>query len=305
MIKMKKIIFLIFFTMTLFSCQDTRSRKTQNKEQYPPQKLFEGEQLEAAQSIFNQDNKRLENILENNSQIINQLSNEKGYTLLMYASIIENIDAMKLLLDKGADPNLVVPNEGLGLPLSHAVGTNNYEMAKLLFQYKANPNPAVGRSPLCVAMLLGNKKTERKMIDFLLENGADINHTSYLGDNIMQEAASSDLETAFYFLEKGGSPKIKGTELSPMAEYIQYQEKRSTSAKNAKNAVYFEKLSEMKNLLQDKYGIKFPIVKDTLAEARLRIQLYENLNDKDKKSVNFNKNYGENRYIEDKNMLMK
>lgn len=289
--------------MTLFSCQDTRSRKTQNKEQYPPQKLFEGIQLEAAQKIFDQDHSGLETALENNPQIINQLSNGKGYTLLMYASIIENIDAMKLLLEKGADPNLVVPNEGLGLPLIHAVGTNNYEMAKLLFQYKANPNPAVGRSPLCVAMLLGNKETERKMIDFLLENRADINHVSYLGDNIMKEATSSNLETAFYFLEKGGSPKIKGTELSPMAEYIQYQDKRSKSVKNTKNAIYFERLSELKNLLQDKYGIKFPVEKNEREEAKLRMELYEKLNVQDKKSVNFNKNYGENRYLEDQNLL--
>ncbi|MFL9834247.1 ankyrin repeat domain-containing protein [Chryseobacterium terrae] len=300
---MKKIIFLIFFTMTLFSCQDTRSRKTQNKEQYPPQKLFEGTQLQAAQKIFDEDNSGLESALKDDPQIINQLSTTKGYTLLMYASIVENLPAMEILLKNGADPNLVVSNEGLGLPLSHAVALNNYEMAKLLFKYKANPNPELGNSPLCSAMFLGNEQTERKMIDFLLKNGADINHISYLGENIMEAAARNDFETAEYFLEKGGNPKIKGTELSPMAKYIEHEKKEQAKNQNPKATVYRENLSKISKVLQDKYNITFPIKDDPKEEAKLRIDLYEKLSEKDKKSVNFNKNYGENRYKEDQKIL--
>lgn len=299
---MKKLIFLIFFSMTLFSCQDARSRKEQNREQYPPQKLFEGAQLEAAQKIFNKDNAGLENILSKNPEIIDQLSSIKGYTLLMYASIIENLDAMTILLDKGADPNIIIPRRYM-TPLSHAVGTNNYEMAKLLFKFKANPNPSVGNSPLCSAMMLGEKSTERKMIDFLLENGARINHISYLGDNIMEAAARSNFETAEYFLEKGGNPKIEGTDLSPMAEYIESEDQRRKSAQNSRNTAYFEKLLKIKNQLTEKYNITFPVKKDPKAEAQLYVNLYENLSEKDKKTVNFNKNYGEKRYNEDKLLL--
>lgn len=289
--------------MTLFSCQDTRSRKTQNKEQYPPQKLFEGKQLQAAQKIFDEDNSGLESALKDNPQIINQLSDTKGYTLLMYASIVENLPAMEILLKNGADPNLVVPNEGLGLPLSHAVALNNYEMAKLLFKYKANPNPELGNNPLCSAMFLGNKQTERKMIDFLLEHGADINHTSYLGENIMEAAARNDFETAEYFLEKGANPKIKGTELSPMAKYIEHEKKDQAKNQNPKAVVYRENLSKISKVLEDKYHITFPVKEDPKAEAKLRMDLYEKLSEKDKKSVNFNKNYGENRYKEDQKLL--
>ncbi|MGO4708207.1 ankyrin repeat domain-containing protein [Chryseobacterium sp. 2TAF14] len=303
---MKKIIFLIFFTMTLFSCQDTRSRKTQNKEQYPPQKLFEGEQLQAAQKIFDEDNSGLENILKENPKTINQLSEAKGYgyTLLMYASIVENLPAMEILLKNGADPNIIIPRRYM-TPLSHAVGTNNYEMAKLLFKYKANPNPAVGNSPLCAAMSLGNEQTEKKMIDFLLENGADINHTSYLGHNIMEESARnlSQFRIALYLLEKGGNPKIKGTELSPMAKYIEYEKKKTAEYKNPKAAVYDENLSKVYQMLQEKYHITFPVKDDLKAEAKLRMDLYEKLSEKDKISINFNKNYGENRYKEDQKLL--
>ncbi|AZA75986.1 Ankyrin repeat-containing protein [Chryseobacterium indoltheticum] len=292
--------------MTLFSCQDTRSRKTQNKEQYPPQKLFEGKQLEAAQKIFDEDNSGLESVLKDDPQIINQLSDNKGYTLLMYASVVENLPAMEILLKNGADPNIVVPNEGLGLPLSHAVALNNYKMAKLLFKYKANPNPELGNSPLCNAMSLGNEQIEKKMIDFLLDNGADINHISYLGHNIMEEAARnlSQFRIALYLLEKGGNPKIKGTELSPMAKYIEYEKKKTSENKNPKAVDYYENLLKVSTILQEKYHITFPVKDDPKAEAKLRIELYEKLSEKDKKSVNFNKNYGENRYKEDQKLLL-
>lgn len=219
----------------------------------------------------------------------------------MYSSILENLDAMDILLKNGADPNLIIPYH-YDTPFSHAVATNNYQMAKLLFRYQANPNPVIGNSPLCDAILLGTASTERKMIDFLLENGADFNN-AYLGNNIMEAAARSDLATALYFLVKGGNPIIKDTGLSPMALYIDHDEKKQAKNQNAKNASYFEKISIIKNLLQERYGIKFPVVKDSKEEVKRRMILYEQLSDKDKKTVNFNKNYGENRYKEDQKLL--
>ncbi|REC41991.1 ankyrin repeat domain-containing protein, partial [Chryseobacterium pennipullorum] len=55
--------------------------------------------------------------------------------------------------------------------------------------------------------------------------------------------------------------------------------------------------------------VQFPYKKDLIEEAKLRIKLYENLSPKDKISINFNKNYGENLYLEDhkrvKGMMLK
>lgn len=79
----------------------------------------------------------------------------------MYSSILENLDAMDILLKNGADPNLIIPYH-YDTPLSNAVATNNYQMAKLLFRYQANPNPVIGRSLLCDAMLLGTELVQRE-----------------------------------------------------------------------------------------------------------------------------------------------
>jgi ankyrin repeat protein len=132
---MKEIIVLICFTMTLFSCQYNRSRKTQHKEQYPPQKLFEGVPLQAAQKIFDEDQLGLESNLKSEPAIINQLSNIKGYTLLIYCSILENLDAMDILLKNRLDFNLIIPYHD-DTPLSNAVATNNYQMASFYLDIK-------------------------------------------------------------------------------------------------------------------------------------------------------------------------
>ncbi|WP_228451610.1 ankyrin repeat domain-containing protein [Chryseobacterium rhizoplanae] len=302
---MKPFILIILSIMTLFSCSDfnLRSRKNENRNQYPPSRMFTGDALSAAQKMFDGDLKGMEELIKEKNIDINKLQENTGYTLLMYASIIEDLKAMEKLLELGADPNIIVPHEGLESPLNHAVALSNYEMLQLLFKYKANPNPALGNSPLSDAMTLGgDESTEKKMIDYLLQNGADINNVSYNGSNIMESAARDDLDMAEYFLAKGGLPKIKGTNLCPIADYIQYKEKQKND-RNLPDSPYYEKLFRIKKQLVEKYNVLFPYKKDTLEEAKLRIKQYESLNPKDKLSVNFKKNYGENLYQEDVNRV--
>ncbi|MGN7757970.1 ankyrin repeat domain-containing protein [Chryseobacterium sp. 22532] len=297
---MKAIILILLSIMTLNNCSDSvlRSRKNVNRRNLPPGKLFEGPQLKAAQSIFDENNVELTNVIKAHPEIINQLSDKEednGYTLLHYAALLENMKAMESLLQNGADPNIIMPQ---GLPVKHAVALNDYNMLDLLLKYHATLNPAVGVNPLSDAMVLGDENVERKMINYLLEHGADINHVSYNGGNIMEDATRDDLDLASYFLEKGGQPVIAGTNLSPMANYIQYKEKQKNE-RSLPDSPYYQKLFVLKKQLTEKYNVQFPYQKDTIEEAKLRIKLYENLSPKDKISVNFKKNYGENRYQED------
>nr|WP_295874313.1 ankyrin repeat domain-containing protein [uncultured Chitinophaga sp.] len=287
--------------MTFLSCSDfsSRSRKKVNRSEYPPAKMFSGDQLTVAQKMFDGDLKGMEQVIKTQQLDLDKLAEKTGYTLLMYASLIEDLHAMKKLLELGADPNIVSPYKGYDTPLEHAVALNHYDMLQLLFSYKANPNPAIGDSPLCNAMMLGGfEHTERKMIDYLLSQGADINHISYGGSNIMEAAIRDDLELAAYFLEKGGNPVIAGTGLCPMAGYIEYKEKQKKD-RHLPASPYYEKLAAIRKILVDKFQVQFPVKKDTIAEAALRIRLYEKLSPRDKVSVNFNNNYGETLYKAD------
>ena len=288
--------------LSFISCTDsTRSRKIENREKYPPKSLFKNIQLQAAQEMYDGNLNAFSKTIQKNSQIVNEMSPIKGYTLLMYAAIIEDLEAMKILLENGADPDIIIPHLSSS-PLNHAVGTNNYKMLNLLIAHNVNMNPAVGRSPLQTAMFLGSEKTERAMIDFLLSHGANINHHPYLGDNILEVAVRNNLDTAIYFLNKGGNPRIEGTTLIPMATYIDWKEVQYQRRKNP-NTEYFQKLMRVKSMLQNQYKITFPVKKDLKEEAKLRVRLYENLSEKDKRSVNFNKNYGENRYRADLGLM--
>ncbi|AEK24151.1 Conserved hypothetical protein [Capnocytophaga canimorsus Cc5] len=260
--------------------------------------MFRGEALSAAQKMFDGDIAGMEQEIKQKNINLDQLDPEKGYTLLMYATIIEDIKAMRKLLELGADPNIIIP-AGDDTPLKHAVALNNYKMLNLLFEYNADPNPKVGNSPLVTALsLAGFEYVEKNMVDYLLAHGADINNIALSGHNIMQEVTLDDLDMALYFLEKGGQPIIEGTNLSPMAGFIQSEE-NWLKKNNKSETEYFKKLLSLKQLLIEKYGVQFPYQKDTIQEAKLRIKLYEALSPQDKISINFRYNYGENSYQED------
>ncbi|MFJ1329916.1 ankyrin repeat domain-containing protein [Capnocytophaga canimorsus] len=292
------VIFLILLGLIYSSDLGFRSRKYANRAQNPPAKVFSGEALSAAQKMFDGDIAGMEQEIKQKNVNLDQLDPEKGYTLLMYATIIEDMKAMRRLLELGADPNIIIP-AGDNTPLKYAVALNNYKMLDLLFEFKADPNPKVGNSPLVTALsLAGFKYVEKNMVDYLLAHGADINNISLSGHNIMQEVTLDNLDMALYFLEKGGQPIIEGTNLSPMASYIQSEEKW-LKKNNKSETEYSKKLLSLKQLLIDKYGVQFPYQKDTIQEAKLRIKLYEALSPQDKISINFKYNYGENSYQED------
>lgn len=59
-------------------------------------------------------------------------------TYLNCATEYNNLRATKLLLEQGADPNVITGN--LTCPLSNAVGNNNREMVELLLVHGANVN---------------------------------------------------------------------------------------------------------------------------------------------------------------------
>jgi ankyrin repeat protein len=120
---------------------------------------------------------------------------------LHYAAIYGSVDAVRILLEAGADPN--ARNQQQATPLLYAAW--NFAKTQLLIDKGAQVNVAAnnGITPLMVATsALGNTGSVR----YLLEHGADAKATDMLGEDALIRAGwMSDPEAVRLLLAKGAS----------------------------------------------------------------------------------------------------
>jgi hypothetical protein len=100
---------------------------------------------------------------------LNQLD-EYGFTPLIEAAIVDNIEISKLLLEKGANPNQ--PDVIGGTALHWAAENNNLELCKLLLEHRADPNAynLSGQAVLVMPML----RHQDELKQLLINAGADL-----------------------------------------------------------------------------------------------------------------------------------
>lgn len=97
------------------------------------------------------------------------IRDSNGNSLLMLASYNGHLDASKLLLEHGADPELA--NSRQQTPLSGAAFKGLADISQLLINHGADVNAATpdGKTPLMFAAMFNQKD----IVDLLLNNGAD------------------------------------------------------------------------------------------------------------------------------------
>jgi ankyrin repeat protein len=125
----------------------------------------------------------------------------QGRTVLIWAAYKNNTEAVKTLLDKGADVNKVDDDKRTALML--AVDNNNLKMVQDLLENGADVNiqDKNGSKPMEVAVI----KNYLKMVQVLLDNsGVNINEVYILGNTALMLAVdNNNLEIVNALLDKG------------------------------------------------------------------------------------------------------
>lgn len=118
---------------------------------------------------------------------------------MIYATVVDNVDAVELLLESGANVNAKTPQNQTAL--HYACQKGFAKIAESLLLYRAEINvrdSALHQTPLHNAVLFAGGSLE--LVQLLVERGADVNATSKNGWTPLHRAASKGFTNVCEYL---------------------------------------------------------------------------------------------------------
>jgi ankyrin repeat protein len=215
--------YLLLFILLIGCDMKTTNRK------YIPEDYFGGVELPVAHAIYGDDKSELKKTLKQKTVDISKPGKE-GYTFLLYAIKMQKYQMMEILLENGADPNVIsprtlIPEAGKQSKPSYTTciqtvcySTYDIKYLKLLVNYRANINENRDVSPLFRSIM----SREKSKINFLLKNGANVNLIAETGTAPLITAANlSWFDLVEQFLDLGADPFLedKGSSLRKSIQY--------------------------------------------------------------------------------------
>jgi hypothetical protein len=132
------------------------------------------------------------------------IMNDYGVPVLINAIIHKRNEFVKLLLEKGANPNLQITTNKTA-PLHVAVRRINTEIVKLLLEKGADPNIKTHEGYTCLFIIAENKSFNGEIATLLLEKGADPNITNSSGKKAID--ITDNVDFISLLLSYGSTPK--------------------------------------------------------------------------------------------------
>jgi uncharacterized protein len=134
--------------------------------------LAEGPELDVHEAAAVGDVDRLRELLDGRPELASAVATD-GFTALHLAAFFRRPEGVRLLLERGADPNAVAENAMRVTPLHSAAARGDHVAVRLLLAAGADPNARQqgGFVPLHAAVAVG----DRELAEMLLAAGADPN----------------------------------------------------------------------------------------------------------------------------------
>ncbi|WP_140398982.1 hypothetical protein [Halomonas citrativorans] len=179
---------------------------------YTATDFFQGPQLEMAEAIERNDMEALRQGPEQGIDL--HARGDKQITLMWFALLQENTDAIRTLVELGVHPN-ESPVEGGGTPLGQALRKSGTEYLKAMLDGGLSPNDSAGNDgndtgyPLIFSTITSGTLAHIKL---LVERGADIHYRLNNGKGsspLDSSATGTKPEVAIYLLEQGAEPNIR------------------------------------------------------------------------------------------------
>ena len=169
--------------------------------------LFEGSKVEQAAKYMKRDDyKSIKKFFKNNPDIlVDTRSPFTGATLLQVASARKKQNAVKALLESGADPNfeeLEIGSQSRS-SFTHAFFTRDTMLLKLYIEYGADVNKVSEmKSTLFRTPLMAASKAELSLVKFLISQGADPHYVYTKNNESALNAAilSADIDIVNYLI---------------------------------------------------------------------------------------------------------
>jgi ankyrin repeat protein len=142
------------------------------------ERLAAGRELNVFEAAALGRTNRLRELLEEDPPLANAFGDD-GFHPLGLACFFGHVDAARLLLERGADVNMLSRNEHIQTAAIHAAAAaegkdeaTRYELVKLVLEHGADPNVRQGRDEFR-AIDAARQNGDRRVEELLLEHGAD------------------------------------------------------------------------------------------------------------------------------------